>query len=57
MQILIGLLLSMQLHTPMMINSHPNGELFTQIECECGDWYIPKDFEDTTCYCCQEGVE
>lgn len=61
MQVFLGLALAFSLHTPFLIGTHPNGELYTAIECvQCGDWYIPTDSDDLTCFCDwidQEGLK
>lgn len=52
MQLVIGILLSFTLNTPIFFDYHPNGEIFASIQCkQCGDWYIPLHTYELTCPC------
>lgn len=52
MQIILALMISITMQTPMDIFVAPNGECFGSIECtQCGDWYIPTNSNDLTCPC------
>lgn len=51
-QFFLGLILAISLNTPIVCGTHPNGELYTSIQCEqCGDWYIPMSIDEIVCPC------
>ena len=51
-QVFLGLMLAFTLNTPFTLDVHPNGQLFSSIQCvQCGHWYIPTSDQQLTCPC------